>query len=88
VADDSDLVARITRQPAKARRASGITIEQLAERLDTAVQNVHRIEKGQNITLRTLARVARALGLKVQVRLSPDPRGPRTPLPGRRRRAS
>jgi transcriptional regulator with XRE-family HTH domain len=88
VTDESDLVATVTQQLAEARRASGITIEQLAERLDTAVQNVHRIEKGQNITLRTLERVARALGQKVRFRLVPDPQGPKTPPPGRKRRAT
>ncbi len=68
------------------RKANGITVEELAERLDTAVQNVRRIEAGQNITLRTLARIARALGVKIKVDFVPDPEGPKTPPPGRRRR--
>ena len=79
-------VAGVTRKLAEIRRANGITIEELAERLDTAVQNVRRIESGQNITLRTLARVARALGVRVDVRFTLDPQGPRAPTPGRKRK--
>jgi transcriptional regulator with XRE-family HTH domain len=63
----------------QARRAElgvdRVSAEQLAERLETAVQNVRRIEAGQNITLRTLARVASALGFKVEIRFVAPLRG-------------
>lgn len=50
---------------AAARRASGLTQEDLAERLETAVRNVQRIEAGQNVTVNTLSRIAIALGVAV-----------------------
>lgn len=81
----NSFVAKVTLRLAEIRKANEVTVEQLAERLDTAVQNVRRIESGQNITLRTLARVAKALGVKVEVVFTPDPQGPRTPPPGRKR---
>jgi transcriptional regulator with XRE-family HTH domain len=41
-----------------------MTQEQLASDLNTAVRNVQRIEGGtQNLTLRTIARIAAALGV-------------------------
>ena len=50
---------------AAARRAGGLTQEDLAERLETAVRNVQRIEAGQNVTVNTLSRIAIALGVAV-----------------------
>ncbi len=41
-----------------------MTQEQLASELNTAVRNVQRIESGtQNLGLRTIARIAAALGV-------------------------
>jgi transcriptional regulator with XRE-family HTH domain len=55
---------RVARRIATARRAAGMTQEQLASDLNTAVRNVQRIEGGtQNLTLRTIARIAAALGV-------------------------
>jgi len=59
--DPDELVERVTRRIAEVRRSKGLTQEQLAERLETAMKNLQRIEAGQNLTLRTLARVASAL---------------------------
>jgi hypothetical protein len=39
------------------RRAKGITQDAPAETMGTATKNIQRIEAGQNLTLRTLARV-------------------------------
>jgi len=47
----SAFAARVTRALAALRKERGITVEVLAERLGTAVQNVRRIEAGQNLTL-------------------------------------
>jgi transcriptional regulator with XRE-family HTH domain len=77
--------AEITRQLTELRKADGITVQDLAERLDTTVQNVQRIERGQNVTLRTLHRMATALGFTVTIKFERDARGPRTPPPGRKR---
>jgi transcriptional regulator with XRE-family HTH domain len=78
-------VARVVRELAAIRRAKGITNEQLAERLDTAEQNVRRIMRGQNMTLRMLSRVCTSLGVNPEVTFTDDPRGAQTPTPGRRR---
>jgi transcriptional regulator with XRE-family HTH domain len=72
VTEDPDaFVARIAHQIRDLRKASGVTGEELAERLGIPVQNVRRIEKGQNITLRTLAKIAAALGANVEVTFAP-----------------
>jgi transcriptional regulator with XRE-family HTH domain len=49
------------------RKANGVTGEQLAERLEVPVQNLRRIEAGQNVTLKTIARIALALGCQVRI---------------------
>jgi len=56
-------VHRVTRKIAEIRRAKGLTQEDLAGVLRTAVRNVQRIESGQNLTLFTLAKIAHALGV-------------------------
>ena len=43
------------------RRGRGLTQAEAAHRLGVAVKNWQRIEQGQNLTLRTLARVAAVL---------------------------
>lgn len=81
--EDQDLVKVVASRLAALRREQGITQEVLAERLGTAVENLKRIERGQNLTLRTLQRIAIALGVIVKIDFESDPRGPRTPPPGR-----
>lgn len=57
-----DLVARVARAIAAARRARGLSQEGLAALLGIAVKNVQRIESGkQNLSLATLERIASAL---------------------------
>lgn len=77
--------AEITRELAALRKAEGVTMLALAERLDTTTQNVQRILAGQNVTLRTLHRIATALGFTVSITFKRDARGPRVPPPGRKR---
>lgn len=49
---------------AEVRRRVGLTQEQLAERLDVIPRVVQKIESGRtNLTLRTVARIADALGV-------------------------
>jgi transcriptional regulator with XRE-family HTH domain len=68
VAEPSNtFVKHVTAKLRELRKADGVTGEQLAERLGIAVQNLRRIEAGQNITLKTLAKVATALGFQVKV---------------------
>jgi DNA-binding Xre family transcriptional regulator len=81
----SAFVARVARQLRQTRIAKGITNEQLAERLDTAEQNVRRMLRAQNMTLATLRRVCAALGVRPEVTFVDEPGVPRKlPVPGRR----
>ncbi len=66
-------VRYVTGKLRELRKAHGVTGEELAERLGIAAQNLRRIEAGQNITLRTLGRIARALGVKIEITFIPDP---------------
>jgi transcriptional regulator with XRE-family HTH domain len=60
------LVVRVGRRIGELRRQRGLTQAELGERLGIAQKNVHRLESGtQNLTLRTLERVAAALELPV-----------------------
>lgn len=85
--DPAAFVARLARQIRELRKASSVTGEELAERLGIPVQNVRRIEKGQNITLKTLARIAGALGAEVEVTFRPSERieGDKAPRRSERR---
>jgi transcriptional regulator with XRE-family HTH domain len=59
---EKGFVERVARRIAEARRARGITQEDLAGRIETAPRSYQRIEAGQqNLTLRTIARIAAAL---------------------------
>jgi transcriptional regulator with XRE-family HTH domain len=58
-------VKNVTRRIAEERRAQGLTQEQMAERLRMATKNYQRIEYGQNLTLKMLARIANALDVRV-----------------------
>ena len=59
----ADFVRRVARRIASARTVRGMTQEALATALNTATKNVQRLESGgQNLTLRTIERVAAALG--------------------------
>lgn len=85
VAHPNSYAAKITRELAALRKAEGITVQEMADRLETTVQNVQRIERGQNITVRTLHRMATALGFEVHVTFERSAEGPKDPPPGRRR---
>jgi HTH-type transcriptional regulator/antitoxin HipB len=62
---EEDFLRRVAKRIVVERRAARMTQEQLAELLGTATRNVQRIESGaQNLTLITLSRVARALGVR------------------------
>lgn len=74
--EDQDALAEtVTTKLRELRKKSGVTGEELAERLGIPVQNVRRIEAGQNVTLKTLERIARALGYEVTIRFVKRGRG-------------
>lgn len=60
--DPDDFVREVTRRIGVARRALGLTQEAAALRYGTALKNWQRFEAGQNLTLHTLARIARTIG--------------------------
>jgi transcriptional regulator with XRE-family HTH domain len=66
-----DLLHRVARRIASARRARGISQEGLAARLGIAVKNLQRIESGrQNLTLATIDRICRALDVPAELVLA------------------
>ncbi|WP_437839265.1 helix-turn-helix domain-containing protein [Sorangium sp. So ce1153] len=65
--EDPELViATVGRRIAELRAGAGRTQNEVAEALGTTVSNVQRIEHGlQNVTLRTLTKIANAIGVRV-----------------------
>lgn len=55
------LVRLVARRIAQQRRAAGLTQEAFAEALDTSVQYVSKIETGENLTLQSISKIAKAL---------------------------
>jgi transcriptional regulator with XRE-family HTH domain len=74
-----ELILEVTEAMALALRSSGMTKTELAARLGKSKGFVSQIlGGGKNLTLRTLADVAGALGCKVQVELNPEKAHPVT----------
>lgn len=60
----SDITQQVGRRIAELRQGEGVTQEAFAERLGVSLKYVQRIEGGrQNLTLRSLARLASMLGV-------------------------
>ena len=77
-------VRRVARRIAEIRRAKkGLTQEVMAVRLDCALKNYQRIESrdGQNVTIKTLTRIANILGVAVTDLVPPPPGRKRKVLP-------
>lgn len=69
---EADSEVRLSVALADAREKAGLTQAQLAHILGTRQSNISRIEKGaQNVTLRTLERMAEALHRRIEIRLRP-----------------
>lgn len=60
-------VREVVGRLADVRRERGVTQEALAAKLKIAPRNLQRIEAGQNLTLKTLWRIGRALGVEVKI---------------------
>jgi transcriptional regulator with XRE-family HTH domain len=59
----------------EARIAAGLTQQELASRIGMQPSHLSEIESGQqNVTMRSMAALAHALGLQLQVLLAPAPR--------------
>ena len=67
---DSEVELNVAYEIMKAREAAKVTQGELARRIKSTQQTVSRIEQGgQNLTLVTLARIARALKGSPQIRI-------------------
>lgn len=85
---DADRVIKdVGRKLAELRARAGLTQEELAEQLRIAPNNLQRIELGmQNLTLRTLVRLANQVGVPVaHLFRAPRSRLVRTGRPPKRR---
>ena len=69
---DAQFVEReVTRQIVEARLEEGITQRELAERCGMKPSNLSRLENGNgNPSVETLARIARALGRRLEIRFA------------------
>lgn len=68
--DDADIELKVAYEITKARGAAKVTQGELARRIKSKQQTVSRIEQGgQNLTLVTLNRIARALKGSLQIRI-------------------
>lgn len=64
--DIDDTVRNVGRRVAELRARAGLTQERLAERLGLSVKYIQRVEGGgENLTVRSLARIAGLLGVAV-----------------------
>ena len=79
------LIKRVASRVSELRRAGGLTQEKLAERLDTTVQYVSKVEVGENLTLSSLAHTANALGVRAADLLDAPALAERTAKRGRGR---
>ena len=70
VADPETVVSRLAmaHKMAVAREKAGLSQAELARKIGTDQASISRIERGErNITLETLAKITRALGLKLTI---------------------
>lgn len=71
VEDPAKLIRSVGRRIAELRRQARLTQEELAEQLDVGSRYVSRAERGENLTLDTLARFANVLGVRARELLDP-----------------
>lgn len=64
--DPNKVIESVGRRIAELREKAGLTQAEIAEALKTTVSNYQRIEHGlQNLTIRTMVRIAGAVGAPV-----------------------
>lgn len=70
--EEADTEVRLAVAVAEAREKAGLSQAELAELLHTKQSNISRIERGgQNVTVATLDKIARALHLRLEIQLRP-----------------
>ncbi len=57
------VIADVGKRVAEVRRDLGLTQQEAAEMLKMPVKNLQRIEGGMNLTIKTLVRIAKGLGV-------------------------
>lgn len=65
------IIANVGRRIAEVRRALELTQQEAAERLKMPLKNFQALEAGKNITIRTLVRIARGLGVPTRALFEP-----------------
>jgi transcriptional regulator with XRE-family HTH domain len=86
VEDPDEIMDRVGRRMAELRAEAGLTQAEVARRMDTAVNNYQRIEHGlQNVTLRTMVKIAGVLGVATAVLLEAPSTGKKSGRRGRPR---
>jgi transcriptional regulator with XRE-family HTH domain len=85
--DPDQLIRDVGLRILELRQRLGISLSECAQNLGVSYQNLQRMERGeQNLTLRTMARVANALGVRVIDLLEAPGSGlPRMPKAGKPR---
>jgi transcriptional regulator with XRE-family HTH domain len=73
------IIANVGARVAEIRRENGWTQQDLADRLRMEPQSVQRIERGTNLTIRSLTRIARILGVPMLALFQPPQTGERRP---------
>ena len=80
------VIADVGQRVAEIRRERGWTQQDFADRLKMEPQSIQRIERGTNLTIRSLVRVARVLGVATITLFEPPMA--RARRPGRPRKGS
>jgi transcriptional regulator with XRE-family HTH domain len=69
------IIANVGARVAEIRRENGWTQQDFADRLRMEPQSVQRIERGTNLTIRSLVRIARILGVPMITLFEPPRTG-------------
>lgn len=71
-----EVIRNVGRRVRELRLRRGWTQEEMAEKLNIALRNFQQMERGrQNLTLRTMVRLARLLGVRT-IKLMEEPESP------------
>lgn len=81
------MVEALGRRIAEIRREKGWTQEEAAQRLGMEVQSLQRIERGTNLTIRTMVKIADGYGVPWRSLLDEPKLAPEERKPGRPRKS-
>jgi ribosome-binding protein aMBF1 (putative translation factor) len=69
VSEEVDIEYRVARDLQSVRKRKQLTQAELAERMGTTQSVVSRVEKGNNVSIETLARYAAACGARLNIKI-------------------